>query len=131
MVLNGSLDIRISIHLFRKIKISKTTREIIIHKLLCNVIAVPNPSQYTKSKKYKIKIQEVEIGPKFVRNADFVYCLLFLPSACTHVSVSCQPRVTRDLSASHSSSTAMTITFREQLVFTQKRDNSKGNIIGI
>ena len=41
--------------------------KLIIHKCVCNVIAVPNPTQYTKFDKYMVKCNNrdwSDIGPK-------------------------------------------------------------------
>ena len=42
-----------------------------IRKWVCNAIAVPNPTQYTKFDKYMVTTAKVEIGP----NTNFLYLL--------------------------------------------------------
>ena len=49
----------------------------IIRKCVCNVNAVPNPTQYTTFAKYNVKTKN-ETGPKLVRNADFAYLFAIL-----------------------------------------------------
>ena len=51
-----------------------------IRKCVSNVIAVPNPTSYTKLDSYKVKTK-VGIGPKLVRNADVAFLLSLNPNS--------------------------------------------------
>ena len=49
-----------------------------IHKCVCNVIVVTNPTQYSEFEKYKSINPKFEIGPKLVRRSDFALFLVLL-----------------------------------------------------
>ena len=53
-----------------------------IHKCVCKVMTVPNPTQYTKIDKYVVVNNELELGPEVVRKADVAFMFsLFCCSA--------------------------------------------------
>ena len=43
----------------------------------CNINAVTDPTRYTKLYKLQLKTK-IKIDPKFVRNVEFLYLLLFV-----------------------------------------------------
>ena len=58
---------------------------LIIHKCVCNVMTVPNLTQYIKFDKHIVKTKQIGIDPKFVRNADFTYFCCCVVLCCVGV----------------------------------------------